>query len=243
HSQLPARVGPIRSVRPMDAPLLGPLNPVFGNTMGARWVMAYVDRVAHLDDLGTLRVKARSGAYVLDSRRVAPNHVFAQPAELMALSRLRKPPAPYFTVAKEAVAASTAGGSAARSADIPYGPKWDVKWAYDAGKAIYLRSQPWGRHVMADGRQIFATNVLVLRVGSDLGKIGTASGAPVPILDLIDGSGSLVLLSQGRQVKGTWTKAGVNDPFVLTAKGKPLLLAPGNTWVEMPTPDAKVILR
>ncbi|MGH8826323.1 MAG: DUF3048 domain-containing protein, partial [Jiangellaceae bacterium] len=56
HSDLPDLVGPVRSVRPMDAPLLGPMSPVFANTMAAQWVLDYVDSVADVDDLGTLRV-------------------------------------------------------------------------------------------------------------------------------------------------------------------------------------------
>lgn len=241
HSQLPDLVGPVRSVRPMDAPLLGPLAPVFGNTMGAGWVMDYVDSVANLDDLGTSRVRG-SGAYVLDAQRPAPDHVFAKPAVLLELSEFTEPPEPYFSYAGESGLSSAAvAGEPGRSVTVPYGSSWHIVWTYDESSGRYQRAEPWGPHTMADGTRISAVNVLVLDVESVLGKIGAGSGAPVPILQLVDATGRFVALSGGKAVPGTWSKAGVNDPFEFrTDSGEELLLSPGNTWVELPAPGAGV---
>jgi hypothetical protein len=119
-----------------------------------------------------------------------------------------------------------------------------VTWTYDDGAGRYLRQQPWGPHVTTDGIQVSAQNVLILEVASEPGKIGDGVGAPVPILQLVDGSGRLVALSGGRSVTGTWSKAGVNEPFQLrTESGDPLFLSPGNTWVELPAPSAGVTTR
>jgi hypothetical protein len=244
HSALPKLVGPVRSVRPVDAPLLGPLSPVFGNTMGADWVLRYVDQHSDVDDLGTLKVRG-TGAYELDHKRVSPNHVFAVPQVLLKLSDHKAPPKPYFQYASSAAASSAASsGSAGTSAVVSYGPRYDVSWAYDAAKQQYLRKQPWGKHEMADGTQVHATNVLILRVVSKKEKIGPGGGKAVPVLDLIDASGDLVALAGGKAVKGTWQKAGPNDPFTFkAADGSPLQLAPGNTWVELPTPAAAVTVK
>jgi hypothetical protein len=241
HSHLPSVVGPVRSVRPPDAPLLSPMNPVFGNTMGARWVVRYVDSVGHLDDLGTLRVPG-SGAYVLNASRPQPDNVFVKPKTLMGISKLRKPPAPYFSYAPDLASASASSADGAGStAVVPYGAGYNMTWTYDAARKRYLRSEPWGPHTMKDGVRISATNVLVLKIDSAVGKIGTASGAPVPILKLTNGSGRFVALAGGHSITGTWSKGAVTDTFVLrTDSGKPLLLAPGNTWVEMPGAKASV---
>jgi Protein of unknown function (DUF3048) N-terminal domain/Protein of unknown function (DUF3048) C-terminal domain len=241
HSDLPETVGPVRSVRPMDAPLLGPLRAVFGNSMGAPWVMEYVDSVADLDDLGTTRVSG-SGAYDLDPQRPAPDHVFANPRVLLSLSSFTAPPDPYFGYALtgDRSSAESAGGPG-QVVEIPYGPAWTVTWRFDEGSGGYLRSQPWGAHTTTDEVQVGAVNVLVLDVPSAMGKIGEGGGAPVPILELVHGSGRLIALTGGHSVTGTWSKAGVNDPFVLrTDSGEELLLAPGNTWVELPAPSAGV---
>ncbi len=243
HSQLPDTVGPVRSVRPMDAALLGPLAPVFGNTMGAPWVMEYVDEVANLDDLGTLRVPD-SDAYFVYPQRPAPDHVFARPQVLLDLSSFSEPPAPYFQHAADPSASSAVlSGDVGQVVEVPYGLGWRVRWTYDEAGGRYLREVPWGPHNTIDDVQVGAVNVLVLEVPSAIGKIGDAGGAPVPILELVDSSGPLLALSGGHSVTGTWSKAGVNDPFVLrTDSGQELELAPGNTWVELPAPDAGVML-
>lgn len=244
HSQLPDLVGPVRSVRPVDAPLLGPLAPVFGNTMGAPWVLDYVDSVANLDDLGTTTVHG-SGAYIIDDQRPPPDHVFAKPTVLLELSDFTTPPEPYFAYAAEPAGSSAeAAGEPGASLTVPYGPGWRVTWTYDESTGRYLRAEPWGPHTMADGTRISAVNVLVLYVDSAVGKIGAGGGAPVPILDLVDSGGEFVALSGGHSVTGTWSKAGVNDPFELrTETGETLELAPGNTWVELPAPAATVTVQ
>lgn len=244
HSDLPETVGPVRSVRPMDAALLGPLRAVFGNSMGAPWVMDYVDSVADLDDLGTTRVSG-SAAYVLDPQRPAPDHVFANPQVLLSLSQFTASPEPYFGYALGIARPSAeAAGGAGQVVEIPYGPAWTVTWTFDEASGGYLRSQPWGAHTTTDDVQVGAVNVLVLDVPSAMGKIGDGRGAPVPILELVDGSGTLTALTGGHSVTGTWSKAGVNDPFVLrTSDGDELVLAPGNTWVELPAPSAGVTVR
>jgi hypothetical protein len=243
HSDIPQTVGPVRSIRPPDAPLLGPLAPVFGNTMGARWVVDYVDATANVDDLGTLRVSG-SGAYVQDGTRPRPDDVFAKPLVLLDLSDFTAAPDPYFSYTSdtEPSSAERAGGPGT-SAEVPYGPGWSVTWTYDDTAGRYLRQQPWGPHVTTEGTQVGAVNVLILQVGSETRKIGAGSGAPVPVLDLIDASGEFVALAGGRSVTGTWSKAGVDEPFQLrTDDAENLLLSPGNTWVELSAPSADVTL-
>lgn len=244
HSDIPETVGPVRSVRPPDAPLLGPMAPVFGNTMGAQWVVDYVDATADVDDLGTLRVSG-SGAYVQDRTRPRPDDVFAKPLVLLDLSDFTAAPEPYFSYAAEADAGSAElAGAPGTSAEIGYGPGWSVAWTYDDTTGRYLRQQPWGPHVTTDGTQVGAVNVLILEVESETRRIGEGSGAPVPVLDLVDASGSFLTLSGGRSVTGTWSKGGVNERFQLrTDGGDDLLLSPGNTWVELPAPSAELTVR
>ncbi|NEE00621.1 DUF3048 domain-containing protein [Phytoactinopolyspora halotolerans] len=243
HSRLPARVGPVRSVRPADAPLLGPLSPVFGNTMGAGWVVTYADDVADWDNLGTARVSG-SGAYVVDRDRPRPDHVFATPEELLELSELTEPPEPYFDYAPAGGRSSAEqAGEPGRLAVIPYGSSWQVTWTYDDGSGRYVREQPWGPHILSGGDQVAAANVLIMEVESRVDKLVEGHGAPVPVLDLVDASGRFTTLSGGSSVTGSWTKSGVNDPFQLrTDTGDELKLSPGNTWVELPVPDAGVMI-
>lgn len=238
HSEVPDEVGPVRSARPMDAALLSPLDPVFAHTMAAEWVMAYLASTASVESLGSLQVPADSGAYVVDPARPAPDHVLVQPAELLSRSTSASPAQPYFEYATDDVPPSAAVGLPATSITVSYGPGWDVQWDFDASTEQYRRSVPWGPHVVADGTQIGATNVLVLQVDSVVETLAPGDGAAVPVLQLIDERGPLVAFTAGRAVEGTWSKGEVDDPFVLTTRsGDPLLLAPGSTWVEMPAND------
>jgi hypothetical protein len=241
HSDVPDRVGPVRSVRPMDAALLSPMGPVLASTMAAEWVMRYVDEVADVDHLGSLRVD-EPDAYVRDPSRPRPDDVIADPSLLLSVSSRTDPPRPYFAYSSDLAGSSAVRASAAAAAvDIPYGPGWTVRWTYDEAARRYLREQPWGPHETTEGAQVSATNVLVLEVGSVTQKLGEGEGAPVPVLQLVDGAGSFLALSGGHRVTGTWSKGAVDLPFRLTtAAGDPLLLAPGTTWVEMPAPDAGV---
>lgn len=244
HSDVPDRVGPVRSVRPMDAALLSPMRPVLASTMAAEWVMRYVDEVADVDHLGSLRV-ADPDAYVLDPSRPRPDDVFTDPVLLLELSDRTEPPPPYFSYSSDLASSSAVRAAAMGSTvEIPYGPGWTVRWTYDEAARRYLREQPWGPHETTEAVQVSATNVLVLEVGSLTQKLSEGGGAPVPVLQLVDGTGSFLALSGGHRVTGTWSKAAVDRPFRLTTTaGDPLMLAPGATWVEMPAPDAGVVVR
>ena len=230
HSRLPDQVGPVRSLRPMDAALIGPTKGVIADTMAAGWVLRYVDRVADLADLGTLRVPR--GTYRIDSSRRAPNHVFAHPRRLLELTGRTAPPTPYFSYAAN-VARSSAqlGGRPAGSVTIGYGGSSTATWRYDRGTGRWLRAEKWSPHRLEGGKQVSARNVIVLRAERDTSF--KRAKASMTILDVVDASGSLQLFTGDKVVAGRWSKRGVNEPFTFTTTtGKPLLLAPGTTWVE-----------
>ena len=87
-----------------------------------------------------------------------------------------------------------------------------------------------------DGGRLTATNVVVLRVQVRTTSAVDPNGTHVPETILV-GSGDAVVASGGRTIEATWTKEDTTDVLTLTtADGEPVLLAPGNTWVElMPT--------
>jgi hypothetical protein len=241
HSKLPDEVGPVRSLRPTDAPLIGPTRGVVGNTMAAPWVLDYFDRVTDVDDLGTLRVPR--GVYRLDPTRRAPNHVFAQPDRLLALSDRTAPPAPYFSYASS-IDRSTAqqDGRPARSVTVEYGGSATATWTFDRRIDRWRRAEAGGPHLLENGRQVTADNVIVLHTQRDLSFADASPSMLIP--DLIDASGSLELFTGNRVVEGRWRKAGVNEPFEFsTVDGEPLLLVPGRTWVEIPLADMSVRIR
>jgi hypothetical protein len=72
----------------------------------------------------------------------------------------------------------------------------------------------------------------VLRV-----KVGDAgykdpAGNPVPETKFT-GKGQAMLFHDGRLVRGTWTKAGLDAPIELSTKAGELTVPPGKTWIEL----------
>lgn len=106
-------------------------------------------------------------------------------------------------------------------------PSWS--WSGSA----YERAESGAAAVTADGTRLSADNVVILRVQTQDTGAKDPAGAPVPET-VLTGSGEATVATGGAAVTGTWSKAGPNDPFVLTLPdGAPLLLAPGRTWVEL----------
>lgn len=231
HSQLPGEAGPVRSLRPMDAPLIGPTRGVLANTMAQGWVLDYVDATADVANLGTMRVP--SGTYRLDPARIAPNHVFARADALLALTDRATPPTPYFRYAYDA-AQSTAqqAGVPATIVSVGYGGSSTATWTYDDEQGRWRRAEAWSDHVLENGDQVVADNVVVLRAARDWSL--AQAGADMTVLDLVDASGRVEIFTGNAVATGFWSKGGVNEQFEFTTEdGEPLLLSPGTTWVEL----------
>lgn len=241
HSVLPTEAGPVRSLRPMDAPIAGPTRGILANTMAQQWVIDYIDATADVANIGTLRVPR--GTYRIDETRTAPNHVFAQADELLALSDRTEPPEPFFRYADDVdLSSPQQAGSAASAVTIGYGGSSTATWTYDPQRGRWLRSEDWSDHILENGEQVAADNVIVLRAARDWSF--PQAGPDMTVLDLVDASGSLELFTGDAVVTGRWTKGAPNEPFEFTTDdGEPLLLAPGTTWVELALDTMSVTTR
>ena len=248
HTHFPELVGPVRSIRPVDVPLLSPIRPVFGNTAAAYWVMNYVAaHSADIENLWSFKLGVHgTQAYYTMPGRARVHSVFCRPDELRKLAkRMKSPPAaPYLPFAVGDAQASTASSSkrAARIA-VPWGPgdTFDTSYDYAENTGTYLRNEPFGKHILADGKRVVTDNVLVVRAKWRMDKIFTGRGAPDPVVSIINGQGRFTYAHQGSYVKGTWTKAAVTEAFEFTLDdGTPLVMAPGRTFLELPQIDAKL---
>ncbi|HEY0238747.1 MAG TPA: DUF3048 C-terminal domain-containing protein, partial [Friedmanniella sp.] len=98
----------------------------------------------------------------------------------------------------------------------------------------YLRSMPWGPHVLANGKRVSTDNVLVIKAHQHFAH-------HEPMHDIIDKSGQFLYFHQGKYVIGTWSKKCVAEPFSFALNnGQPLKMAPGQTYVELPDTKAKL---
>jgi Protein of unknown function (DUF3048) N-terminal domain/Protein of unknown function (DUF3048) C-terminal domain len=256
HSRMADRVAPVRSIRPVDIPLLSPIHALIGNTGAAPWVVNYVERYrAHLEGLLSYMNTRRTGSYGIDASRVYTLNgddyydkaVVCHPAILARQTkRFRSgPPQPYFPFALTREEVSARQGKRGRSIKIPYkGNSYFMGYEYDKEKKRYLRSMPWGPHVLADGTRVSTNNVLVIKAKQQYGKIFRGSGHDEPLHDIINARGKFYYFNRGRYVIGTWRKGKVQEPFEFTLKdGSPLKMAPGQTFVELPDVGAKIRIK
>jgi hypothetical protein len=124
---------------------------------------------------------------------------------------------------------------------------WTMSYTWDEDKKTYLRSMPWGPHLLAGNKRVTTENILVIlgpivrghiTVGGTITKGGSH---PEPIYHLINGTGKFYYAHGGKYVSGTWTKGAVNEVFQFTLDdGSPLKMAPGRTFVELPDEKTKV---
>jgi hypothetical protein len=253
HSRMAGSVAPVRSIRPVDIPLLSPIHALIGNTGAAPWVVNYVKHYrAHLEGLLSFMNTRRTGSYGIDASRVytmnGDNYydkaVVCHPATLARQTKRFRagPPQPYFPFASTREEVSATRGKRARSIRIPYkGDSYFMGYDYDEKEKRYLRRMPWGPHVLADGSRVSTDNVLVIKAKQHYGKIFRGIGREEPLHDIINARGNFYYFNRGRYVTGTWRKGNGPEPFKFTLNdGSSLKMAPGQTFVEMPNLGAKL---
>ncbi|MCZ2839862.1 DUF3048 domain-containing protein [Modestobacter sp. VKM Ac-2985] len=236
HSNLPARIGPIRSVRPMDAAIAAPLHGLFAFSGG---LPGYVDAVADAG-MQVLSNDAGAGGFSRTTDRPAPHNVHADPLLFLAQAdpAHRAAPPPQFDLAATAdqATAVTAGTPATNLALTLTGVS-HPQWTWSPPDARWLRSEGGTPAVEADGARLGATNVVVLRVAVRPTAARDPAGNAVPETVLV-ADGEALVATGGKTVAATWVKTGVGERVVLRgADGNPVRLAPGNTWVEL-VPDS-----
>ncbi|HZJ27866.1 MAG TPA: DUF3048 domain-containing protein [Acidimicrobiia bacterium] len=224
NSQTPETVGPIRSVRPVDASLAQPIGGVLAYSGG---LASEVARIESVPGLITVSEDTAGDAMFRDRARAAPHDLYGYPDALWAFGGEPVPPRPLFeylgdgeTFAGEPVDSFTVG----ESTDADYNPTYD--WNPESG--TWLRSLNGEPSTTASGSRIAPTNVVI-----QFTTYVPEPGAPGAV-GQVTGAGEAWVLTAGRLVRGTWTR---DDP-ALSARyadgvGRPIKLAPGRTWVSL----------
>lgn len=232
HSTLPPQIGPIRSVRPMDAPTAAPLGGLFAFSGGQR---PFVDAVAGAG-LQPISQDAGAAGFFRLNTRYAPHNVYADPAAFLVQAdpAHQAAPPPQFLVAGPGQQPSAAvAGTPATALNLKLSGVSYPTWTWDPAGLAWLRSEGSTPAVEADGARLRAANVVVLRVAVVNTPFTDPAGNPVPETQMV-GSGEAVVATGGRTLPATWAKNSPGEPVTLTgADGQPVLLAPGNTWVEL----------
>ncbi|MEZ0448111.1 DUF3048 domain-containing protein [Cellulomonas sp. ICMP 17802] len=232
HSQVPAEVGPIRSVRPMDPVILAPMHGLLAFSGGQQGIL---DLVAAS---GVQMISHDAGAPGMyrTKDRAAPHNVYGTPATWWGIADAdhQAPPGEQFTFARSADrATAVVSGSPATSLTFRLSSASSPSWTWDAASGTWLRSEGAVPATARSGARLSAVNVVSITADHPNTGFGAQGGAPVPTYTLI-GSGEGVAATGGKTVPVRWQKESQDAPMRLfTLDGKPADLAPGTTWVEL----------
>jgi Protein of unknown function (DUF3048) N-terminal domain/Protein of unknown function (DUF3048) C-terminal domain len=236
HSELPAEIGPVRSVRPMDPAIAAPLRGLFAFSGGQP------DFVAAIADAGLQVLSNDAGAagfHRVDTRS-APHNVYASPSSFLTqadAAHSGPPPRQFDVVGAGEQSSAVLAGRPATAVGLTLSGSSHPSWHWKRSVGAWLRSEDGTPAVDADGTRLHAANVVVLRVDVVNTRYVDPAGNPVPETELV-GSGEALVASGGHVLEATWSKRAEGAPVVLTTgSGATVRLAAGPTWVEL-VPDA-----
>ena len=227
------QVRAVRSVRTSDPELLGAYGRIILVASGGGGnALPTLDR----SGLYSLINDRGQGGFHRDLARVAPYNLVT---DLAAVSGAVKAVGvrnvgftwavtdPRLSGAKVAPVVSTLVGSTS------------VDFVWDPKMARYVRTVGGQQITAADGTVVAKPNVLVqyCQVTADRSDIDV-NGNPSMYTHSV-GSGGVVLFRGGKRIEGTWSRASNGAPTLFQdSAGKPLLFAPGGTFVALVRPGA-----
>lgn len=231
HSQVPEEVGPIRSVRPVDAQIVAPLHGMLAFSGGQQGILDLVGAsgaqvVSHdAGAPGMYRVRTRS----------APHNVYGSVSTWWGIAEPgRTAPGEQFEFARSADrAAAVTGGTPASTLDLRLSGQSRPSWTWDGASGTWLRSEAGQPATAASGARLSAVNVVAITAAHPRTPYLAQGGAPVPTYELV-GAGDAVVATGGRTLPVRWQRESQDQPLRLyLPDGSPATLAPGNTWVEL----------
>lgn len=226
HSDIPAEIGPVRSVRPMDPDIVSPFGGILAYSGGQqRFIEAMLDTPV----LSAIHGQSDVDAFFYRSNdKVAPHNVIVRASELVQNFSDLRPPRPQFAYSS-GVEESTAvvSGDPVSTFISRFSSFQSPGWEWSQTDGVFLRSQTNGApDVALSGDRIAADNVVSLFV-----EIQVIQDIPTTFLV---SSGEGFVATGGHQISIEWSKASPEDPIVLRdLQGREILLAPGKTWIEL----------
>jgi hypothetical protein len=236
--QTAARVGPVRSARPVDAPLLEQLGePLFGYAGGAGPVKEQLADASIID----LNYIDAAQAYTRDESRSAPHDLYTSTRALRKAARNRgEAPEAQFIYQEDAP--ERRGTRPGREIVADWSIATDVVWRYRGSDGLYRRFHGEEPHLMEDGSQVAADNVVVMMVERTRTGLVDPAGNPVPSFEVV-GRGDAIVFRDGRAIRGRWERPDEGDLTQLVDRdGEDIALKPGTTWIMLYPTDAEAPL-
>ncbi|MCP5026826.1 MAG: DUF3048 domain-containing protein [Actinomycetia bacterium] len=216
-------VGPVRSGRTSDIPILGSLARPGYVWSGANRVFGGLLRQQPIQDRGA----ETTTGYWRSSSQQAPHNLFTDLGPVWG-SIDAGPPPPHFEY-RAAGASLPTGAAPAAEVSLRY-PNITVSWRWTGG--AWERSMGSKVHTDAAGAPVQAANVVAVELVSAPTGL-RAYGADITE-DVFVGAGRAVVFTAGHAVEAIWTKPTLASVATITlADGTPIALTAGSTWVQL----------
>jgi hypothetical protein len=217
----PAHVGPVRSARQTDIPLLEPFGKV-----GLAYSGAISGLLPDLAAANLQNITPADASHLFSNGGSSPTYI--SPAAVFAAY-------PGLAEAKNvgfAFGAAPAGGKPATSAaaQMP-----SASFVFTASGAQWLVSVDGKAATSTDQGRLSANNVIIQHVQVVQGKY-TDHNAGHPdneVFSETTGSGQADFYRDGEVWHGQWSKASDGAPTQYTVNGHPMPLTPGRTWIVL----------
>ena len=225
-------LGPVRSIRPSDPTIVKPLNPLFAYSGGTAKFINML-HAAGVVDLGV--DSAAGGAYYRRGGRSAPHNLYTSTPRLYAKAPAGVgPPPKIFDFLAGGQPFAPAGAVPAVHIDAVIGVRSTATYDFDPASGTWKRAFNGTPQTVEVGVQVAPTNVIMQFVPYVISP-GDFDVVHEPVtLAQVVGSGEAWVLSQGKLIKGRWTKPA---PEVATSytdvAGAPIAVPPGQTWIEL----------
>ena len=215
-------VGPVRSARTSDPPLLAafdhPLFAYSGANRGTRTVLAE----STITDVG---YDALTNEYWRDRSRRPPHNLYTSTDALWAhhSGRTAVPPAPFIHRYPEQPLHPSAESATGVSIDFGL-----TEVDYDWNGTGWARTHGGNPHVDDEGMRVAPTNVVVQFVTYGWSKADSRSPEA-----RTTGTGVAWVFTDSHVVVGEWNRPDESLPATFSADGETIRLSPGNTWVAL----------
>ncbi len=127
---------------------------------------------------------------------------------------------------------------------IPWsGPDYAVKWTYNPQNDLYYRDNGRVKHIDRNThKQLTASDVIVLFMTVRRANDGYPNNEHLLYGDI--GSGKAIVFENGKEIRGTWSKASRTARTILTdSNGNEITFTVGKQWFEMLPIGSEVLVQ